>query len=240
MSAILEIKNLSLSLFGQQILRELTLSIAEGEFVILVGANGCGKSSLIKMINGLLQPSSGSVFINNKNLKGIPVYEVAKKVSTLTQDLNHSTFGELSVYTNMILAQSRSSISLNKDQIANYLGTFNKSLCERMDVETKSLSGGQRQALALAMCFAHRPKILLLDEHTSALDPKAAEYLMERTFEHVSNEKLTTLMITHSLDHALRFGTRLIAMKEGSIVLDIKNGEKASLTKSSLINLAYA
>jgi putative ABC transport system ATP-binding protein len=240
-AALLEIQGVSLSRQGQPILRSIDFSLRSGEFVVLLGPNGSGKSSLLKVINGLMRADSGHVLIDHKNIAGLLVHEIAKDVCTLTQDLRHSTFSELSVLINMMLAQSRKAIrQMPLSELAAYLATFNKSLPERLNVESGLLSGGQRQALALAMCFAHHPRLLLLDEHTSALDPKAAEHLMAMTNEHIIKENLSTIMITHSLEQALRFGTRLIAMKDGCVVADLSAKEKASLSKRDLIDLAYS
>lgn len=239
----IELRNVSFKRFEQQILHSLSLRVATGEFVVLIGPNGSGKSTLAKVINGLIKPSTGEVCIAGMNIVGRPIYEIANRVATLTQDLHHSTFSELSVAMNMQLALSRGAseekCSKNHSWIVDYLGTFNQTLGARLDVQAGQLSGGQRQALALAMCFAHRPEVLLLDEHTSALDPKAAQNLMVLTNAHILKEGLTTIMITHSLEHALEYGSRLIAMNEGRVVLDVKGAEKAALTKNELIAKAY-
>lgn len=235
-----DIRSLEYTRFGQRIIDALDLVIYGGEFVILVGPNGSGKSTLVKILNGSLKPTGGQILLESQNLSGWPVHKIAHLVATLTQDLRHSTFSELSVLMNMELALTRSLMpQQSKNQIASYLATFNPSLAERLDILAGHLSGGQRQSLALAMCFAHTPKILLLDEHTSALDPKAANALMNLTNLHVREKKLTTIMITHSLEHAMMFGDRLVAMGEGKVVADISGASKAALSKDDLIRLAY-
>lgn len=236
----LEIRDLSFTRFEQNIIRNINLNIYEGEFVVLIGPNGSGKSTLIKIINSLVKPNTGQVLLGTKNLIGEPVYKVALHVATLTQDLAHSTFSDLSVLMNMQLALTRSSGPRQaRAHIANYLSTFNPLLSERLDILAGHLSGGQRQSLALAMCFAHTPKVLLLDEHTSALDPKAADALIELTNAHVRAKKLTTIMITHSLEYAMKYGDRILAMGEGKIVADISGPEKKLLSKDDLMRLAY-
>lgn len=236
----LEIRDLSFTRFEQEIIRNINLTIYEGEFVILVGPNGSGKSTLIKIINSIVKPNTGQVLLAQENLVGQPVHEVARHVATLTQDLRHSTFGDLSVLMNMQLALTRSPKPKQaRAEIAAYLSSFNPLLAERLDILAGHLSGGQRQSLALAMCFAHTPQVLLLDEHTSALDPKAADALIELTNEHVRAKKLTTIMITHSLDYAMKYGDRILAMGEGKIVADIFGPEKKLLSKDDIIKLAY-
>lgn len=225
----------------QKILQSIDLGILEGDFVIVIGPNGSGKSSLLKLINGTLKPTSGHIIIDQQNIAGWPVHAIAHKVATLTQDLHHSTFSELTVEMNLDLALSRAETkqSIKSREKADYLASFNKTLKERLKTPVEKLSGGQRQALALAMCFAHTPKVLLLDEHTSALDPKAASALMELTHIHVKEKNLTTLMVTHSLDQAMQFGNRLIALNEGKIIADLRDSDKTALTKNQLISLAY-
>lgn len=224
---------------GNQILDSIDLSIEKGEFVILMGPNGSGKSTLLKLINGSLSPSSGQARVAGLNLSGRAAHIVSQKVATLNQNLEQSTFTELSVLSNMILALSRSRLNMRKPQIEAYLTSFCPLLAERLDVQVGNLSGGQRQSLALAMCFANHPEILLLDEHTSALDPRAAAIVMRLTHDHVKETRLTTVMITHSLDQALQFGTRLIAMNEGKIVADLKGSKKLALSKEELIQLVF-
>lgn len=232
------LEKIEYSIHEQKILNEIDVGIDDGDFVVLVGANGSGKSTLLKILNGMLKPDFGCAQIYGENIVGLSAHQVARNVATLTQDLQHSTFSDLTVSMNIALALDRNG-SINHVDKKNYLATFNDTLKDRSHVLAGHLSGGQRQALALAMCFAQAPKVLLLDEHTSALDPKASDALMQRTNEHVCEKKLTTIMITHSLEQALQFGNRLIAMKEGRIVADIGALEKSTLTKKDLIALAY-
>lgn len=232
------LQGIAYSRFGQKILNNIDLAIDEGDFVIVVGANGSGKSTLLKVLNGTVRPDCGQVIVDDQGIVGQKIHQTARIVATLTQDLRHSTFSELTVAMNLDLALSRSSTS-NKIDKKTYLSSFNPSLTDRLDVMAGQLSGGQRQSLALAMCFAHTPKLLLLDEHTSALDPKAQASLMTLTNAHVGEKKLTTIMVTHSLEQALQFGNRLVVIKDGQIAADINALEKAALSKNDLIALAY-
>lgn len=237
--AMVRLEGISFTVLEQTILKGIHLEIGEGDFVVVIGPNGSGKSSLLKSINGTIKVSRGHIMIDNEEFTNRPVHVIARHVATLTQDLRQSTFGDLTVAMNLDLALSRTrSHEASFDKKA-YLASFNSLLPERMNVLAGHLSGGQRQALALAMCFAHTPKVLLLDEHTSALDPKAEHALMELTNRHIRDKNLTTIMITHSLDHALRYGNRLIAIKEGRVAADIRDSEKTLLTKTDLMNFAY-
>lgn len=241
--AFIELKNLSLKRQEQQILDSITLSINKGDFIVLVGPNGSGKSTLVKILNGLIKPDEGEIFIDSLKISGLSVFEIAKNVSTLTQDLKNTSFSELSVVENMKLALSRNLPLAKKlqrpEEMTSYLQAFNQDLGQKLHVSVENLSGGQRQALALAMCFAHHPDLLLLDEHTSALDPKASDKLMRLTNEHIKAENMTSIMITHSPEHALKYGNRLIALNEGRIYVDLKSHEKSMLTKNELLDLAY-
>jgi putative ABC transport system ATP-binding protein len=236
---LIEIKNLNYNIFDQKIINNINLNIYEGDFIILVGPNGSGKSTLLKIINGLIKAQSGTILLNKKNIMTLAMHKRAHDIATLTQDINQATFSELSVLMNLKLASRKILRKKNREEQSAYIALFNKALEDKLDIPAGHLSGGQRQALALAMCCAHTPKLLLLDEHTSALDPQAAQSLMALTYAHVRKKHLTTVMITHSLDDAMHYGDRLIAMSEGAIKADLFGDEKARLTKSDLIKLAY-
>lgn len=244
-AAKIELSQIEFSHYEQKIIDSLNLTIRSGEFVILIGPNGSGKSSLLKILNGLVKPNSGRVLIDDREITGQPLHTIARQISTLTQDLNHSTFSDLTVRENIQLAsereygrQSRLN-SAQEQELVTYLDGFNLSLATKLNVPAARLSGGQRQALALAMSFIYLPKVLLLDEHTSALDPKAAADLMELSSDHIRNQRLTAVMVTHNLDHALQYGSRIIALNHGSIMADYSGLKKAALVKSDLIELVY-
>ncbi len=236
---ILSLRNIAVTRNEQRILHDIDLDVNKGDFVVLVGANGSGKSTLIKIINGMLVPNAGSVSVDNRAMINTPIYQVAKHVATLTQDVQASTFSDLTVEMNLSLALHRSSKKMSRNDKLEYLARFCESLIARYQIKAGMLSGGQRQSLALAMCFAHTPSLLLLDEHTSALDPKASEKLMELTNEHVTKTGLATIMITHSLEHALKYGNRVIVLNEGRLVADLDEAQKKDLSKQDLVALAY-
>lgn len=226
------------------IIHDLSLDVFSGEFIILLGSNGCGKSSLLKIINGLFFPTSGKISFQGENLLELSLPQRSQSIVTLTQDLNLSTFSDLSVLENCLIALQRNkttSISFSskeeKKKIKDHLHDYNPNLSEKLGVPVSTLSGGERQTLALAMNLWNAPSLLLLDEHTSALDPHMAKKLMSITHETTRKQKITTLMATHNLADALTCGTRLIVMSQGEIVLDVSNEEKRQLTRETLLSL---
>lgn len=236
---VVELKSVSVERGQKSILNSVDLTINEGDFIMLIGPNGSGKSTLLKTLNGAIRPTRGQVMVNGVEVTGAPVHKIAMHVATLTQDVQQSTFSELSVAMNLDLALERAQRRLSLDDKMAYLTNFSETLKERMNVAAGKLSGGQRQALALAMCMAHQPKVLLLDEHTSALDPKAAKHLMNVTNDYIAQCGVTTVMISHHLDHVLNFGNRVLVINEGLIVADLDDVSKQELTLSDLVAFAY-
>ena len=225
-----------------KILDDVDFEVHEEECVMLIGSNGSGKSSLLKIINGLYHPTAGSIEFLGNSLLDLPVRKRAQHIATLNQDVNLSTFSELTVYENYMMAMAKKETPLKKQKnsreiASEYLVRFNPRLPERMDTVTGALSGGERQSLGLGLCMMHHPNLLLLDEHTSALDPSSARRLMEMTAAAVSENKLTAIICTHNLQDALHYGNRLIAMRKGSIILDLKQNKKKSITKEELLKI---
>jgi putative ABC transport system ATP-binding protein len=226
------------------ILNNLCINVHSDDFIVLLGSNGSGKSSLLKIINGFLTPSSGQIYLQGKSILTKPVYTRAKSIITLSQDLSTSTFSNLSVLENCQIAMHRHKapgLCLTKrkerDYIKSRLYDFQPSLCDKLEQTTSVLSGGERQALALAMSLWHTPSLLLLDEHTSALDPVMAEKIMELTHTITSQQKIATIMTTHRLEDALLYGNRLIALSQGNVLLDVSKEEKNALTHEKLLFL---
>ena len=224
------------------ILDQVSLQVNRGDFIILLGSNGSGKSSLIKAINGLLLPTDGQVHYEGKRLCKTALCRRARSIVTLTQDLGLSTFSDLSILENCLIAFSRNkrfSFLLTKKKmrptIENYLKQFHTKLAERLDAIVSSLSGGERQTLAFAMSVYNCPSLLLLDEHTSALDPVMGSKLMQLTQQFVKTQQITTIMTTHNLEDALQYGNRLIVMNQGRIILDLAGAAKEQLTKETLL-----
>ncbi|NBT85357.1 MAG: ABC transporter ATP-binding protein [Alphaproteobacteria bacterium] len=224
-------------------LRGLDLSINEGEFVTVIGSNGAGKSTLLNSIAGEVLPTSGSIYIDDDNMTKLSGYARAHFVARVFQDPLAGSCGDLTIAENLALAQRRGksrrlswalSRSL-KQELKEVLKRLKLGLEDRLDTSMSLLSGGQRQAVSLLMATLSPLKILLLDEHTSALDPKTAAYVMDLTQAIITEKKLTALMVTHSLQQALRYGTRTIMLHEGKIIYDVKGEERSKLTSQDLL-----
>jgi putative ABC transport system ATP-binding protein len=236
---VLTLEEITVRRFEQTILDDVNLVINDGDFIMLVGPNGSGKSTLMKVLNGMIRANRGRVMLKGQRINDWPVHVIAQHVATLTQDVQQSTFSELTVAMNMELALKRGEKDQKKGETIEYLANFSDSLTERLNISAGKLSGGQRQALALAMCFLHKPDVLLLDEHTSALDPKAARHLMNVTADFVEKSNVTTVMISHNLDQVLAHGNRLIVLNQGQVVADLDAEAKGKLSMQELIAFAY-
>lgn len=221
----------------------LDLHLKEGDFVTVIGGNGAGKSTMLNAVAGVWPVDSGSIVLDGENLTGLPDFKRAKEIGRVFQDPLMGTAPDMQVEENLALAYrrgqkrglrwevTRPERSLYQEQL-KILGL---GLEDRMKVKVGLLSGGQRQALTLFMATLKKPKLLLLDEHTAALDPATAAKVLEITDLLVNESRLTTLMITHNMTDAIRHGNRLIMMNQGKIILDISGEDKAKLTKKDLL-----
>lgn len=215
------------------VLDDISLSIEAGEFVILLGSNGSGKSSLLKMLMGDVYPVRGCLEISAQCRRRY-----------LGQSTKESLFHALTVYENIVLHEQAEGASLwhslSDVRIAyykDYLKAFHRHLPNRFSHAVGTLSGGERQSLALALALHSQPNLFLIDEHTSALDPKSATTLMGLTNQFIQGSSVTAVMTTHDINHALTYGTRIIALKEGKIVLDAKGDRKENCTRADLLEL---
>ena len=219
------------------------LTVNDGEFVAVVGSNGSGKTTLLNMICGTSRPDSGSIVFNGNDVTNLPEYKRAKRIGRVLQDPKMGTCASLSILENLALADNKNhryglSRAVNKqreDYYKTLLETCNMGLENRLGVLAGSLSGGQRQALALIIATMTDIDLLILDEHTAALDPKSSETLMEITRRVVDEKKYTTLMVTHNLRFAVNYGTRLLMMHEGKAVMDIDGEEKQKLVVDDIL-----
>jgi len=224
-------------------LYNINLEINPGDFCVLLGSNGCGKSTLMRSIAGEHAIDNGQIIIDGVDLT---TQSRSHVVASVTQDINQNTIHSMTLLENMVLAYRRTKpASLcfyrnYKSEMLGYLRHFANGLEQYIDQPLDILSGGQRQMVATLMAIISKPKILLLDEHTSALDPNIQQVLMQYTLEQITQRKLTTLMITHKLDDALKYGNRLLMLRKGKIILDITGEQKAAVSLRDLeANYAY-
>lgn len=225
-------------------LRGLNLTLEDGDFVTVIGGNGAGKSTMLNAIAGVWPVDQGQILIGDADVTKLPEYKRAKYLGRVFQDPMTGTAATMEIQENLALALRRGDsrtlkAGITKKEHAKYremLATLGLGLEDRMTSKVGLLSGGQRQALTLLMATLKKPKLLLLDEHTAALDPKTAAKVLQTTDMIVNRDNLTTLMITHNMKDAIAHGNRLIMMMDGNIILDIRGEEKKKLTVSDLLH----
>ena len=247
---MLEISNLSKT-FNKNTINEkialdhINLTLKEGDFVTVIGGNGAGKSTLLNAICGAWNIDAGKILLDGINITNMADYKRAKFLGRVFQDPMMGTAGEMEIAENLAIANRRGKRrtlrwGMKKQEKANYqtlLAQLDLGLENRLASKVGLLSGGQRQALTLLMATLQKPKLLLLDEHTAALDPKTAAKVLEITDRIVSEKNLTTIMITHNMKDAIAHGNRLIMMNEGKIIADISGAEKEKLTVEDLLRM---
>ena len=247
---MLKIENLSKTFNANTVnekkaIQNLNITINDGDFITVIGGNGAGKSTLLNLIAGSIQSDEGKITIDNIDISKQKEYKRASYIGRVFQDPMTGTCADLSIEENLSLAKRRGKkrtlrkglTNEEKKEYKSLLESLNLGLEQRVSSKVGLLSGGQRQALTLLMATLVRPKLLLLDEHTAALDPKTAAKVLDLTTKIVEKDKLTTLMITHNMKDALKYGNRLIMMMDGKIILDISKDEKAKLTVNDLLKL---
>lgn len=228
-------------------LNGLNLAVSEGEFVTIIGSNGAGKSTLLNCLAGTHPMDDGRLKVDGQDVSPWSEHRRAKLISRVFQDPLLGTCASLSIEQNMALALRRGARRglgrgvrpADRELFRHHLKTLGLGLENRLRDRVGLLSGGQRQALTMLMATLVRPKILLLDEHTAALDPKTARQILDLTRTIVAEQRLTTLMVTHNMNHALKFGNRLIMLHRGQIILDLDDKEKQGLGKEDLIARFY-
>ncbi|MCD5323280.1 MULTISPECIES: ABC transporter ATP-binding protein [Pontibacillus] len=224
-------------------LEHIDLSLKPGDFVTVIGSNGAGKSTLMNVISGAMSPDIGTVTIQDKDVTPYPEYKRSKLIGRVFQDPMAGTAPEMTIEENLAIAYSRNRKRTLKRGVTKKRKTFFKESLEslhlgledRLNAKVGLLSGGERQALSLLMATFTEPSILLLDEHTAALDPSRAELITNLTSEIVDKYHLTTLMVTHNMQQALDLGNRLIMMDKGQIILEVSEEEKKELTVEALL-----
>ena len=227
----------------KKVLHEIDLTLEDGDFVTIIGGNGAGKSTLLNMISGLFPLDSGIITLDGEDISLQDEHQRAKKIGRLFQDPMLGTAADMQIDENLALAKRRGqkrglAWGIKKKEKAEYhelVKTLGLGLEDRLTTKVGLLSGGQRQALTLLMATLKRPKILLLDEHTAALDPATSAKVLKLTCEIVAKQNLTAMMVTHNMQDAIDVGNRLIMMYDGKIIYDVKGEDKKKLKVSDLL-----
>lgn len=244
---MLEIKNLSKSFnIGTDneatIFSGFNLYINKGECTGILGANGCGKSTLFNIISGVLHPEEGEIILNKKLINNLKENERARYIGRVHQNPSMGVSPTLTILENISLSDKKcEKFSLRKlikkDKIESYkeiLKTLDLGLENKLDTEVKFLSGGQRQSLSLLMATMNKPELLLLDEHTAALDPKTSRLIMEKTQELIKTQSITTMMISHNVKDTIKYSDRIVMLDRGNVILDVKNKD---ITEKELLGI---
>ena len=228
-------------------LRNIDLHVREKDFITIIGSNGAGKTTLFNMITGTFPPTIGSISVRNRNITRHPEYRRAKYIGRIFQNPLLGTASNMSLEHNMMICYRKGfkglRISLNSRMrkfFREQLLQLDMGLEERMKENVMLLSGGQRQALTLLMMVLSKPQLILLDEHTAALDPKNAGIVLDLTTRFIREYGLTTIMITHNMGQAIEYGNRLLMMDKGEIILDIEGEEKKKLSVEKLVDMFHA
>lgn len=226
-------------------MRGIDLTIPEGDFVTVIGSNGAGKSTFLNALAGELRPDSGQILIDNQDVTNWPTAKRAGLVARVFQDPLGGSCANLTIEENLALANARGKRrgfgaavgSHLREEFRTQITRLNLGLENRLGDRMELLSGGQRQAVSLLMAAMQPMKIMLLDEHTAALDPKTAAFVLELTREIVAERNLTTLMVTHSMRQALDIGNRTVMLHEGRVVLDVRDQEREGLKVEDLLHM---
>ncbi len=226
-------------------LRGVDLTLSDGEFVTIIGSNGAGKSTLLSAIAGSFFVDRGHILLDGEELTYVPEHRRARRIARIFQDPMRGTAPDLTLEENVALAYARAGGGLLRPALSRQrralfreqLSRLNMGLEDRMKTRISLLSGGQRQAVTLLMATINAPRVLLLDEHTAALDPVVAERVLQITKDIVSENHMTTMMVTHNIGAALSMGTRTIMLEQGKIVLDLSGSERETLDVPGLLSL---
>ena len=244
---MLTLKNIEKSFpqVADPVLKNINLTIDNGEYCVLLGSNGSGKSTLLKTISGEYKIDSGQILLNGLNITKQPIHHRAKYISSVAQDITKGTIQDMTLLENMSLSSIRGEKAACKfyktqtQEIEDNIQSLGLGLEKFLHSNMSALSGGQRQSIATLMAMSPKPSILLLDEHTSALDPRSKEKIMHFTGEHIKKHNLTTLMITHNIEDAAKYGSRLIIMHHGEIAYDVKGKEKEKLSSKQILDVLH-
>ena len=245
---MLEIKNVHKTfnpgtINEKKALNGIDLVLNEGDFVTVIGGNGAGKSTMLNMVAGVYPVDCGSITIDGVDVTKLPEHKRAKYIGRVFQDPMNGTAASMQIIENLALASRRGSHRglgpgvkhKEKEAYKKMLASLDLGLEDRLTSKVGLLSGGQRQAVTLLMATIRKPKLLLLDEHTAALDPKTAKQVLDLTEQIVAENNLTTIMITHNMKDAINIGNRLVMMNDGKIIYDVQGEEKKALTTADLL-----
>lgn len=243
---LIELKNLSLSFHNKTkyALKNITYQVQPEDFIILLGGNGSGKSSLLKLLYRGYVPTQGSILLAGESISTYTNKKLNGMMGILTQDTSDSFFNSLTLFENYLIMKEAHDLKISntkceRHDLQVYLKNYNPNLAQKLDCTLEQFSGGEKQALALAFCVMQHPKILLLDEHTSALDPRTSQQIMALTEKIVRENKITCILTTHDLDIALNYGNRALILREGRVDQAIEPIQKYQLTKEDLVKLYY-
>ncbi|WZL73245.1 ATP-binding cassette domain-containing protein [Clostridiaceae bacterium 35-E11] len=245
---MLQIRNLSKT-FHKNTINEKTvfhrfsIDIEDGDFITIIGSNGAGKSTLLNIISGSIEMDEGTIALSNRDISHQPEFKRAKGIGRVFQDPTMGTSPSMTIVENLSMAinkgkkygLSRGASKKDIPYFSEILSSLSLGLENQLHTKVGLLSGGQRQALSLLMATISNPELILLDEHTAALDPKTSERMIDLTEKIITEKKITTLMVTHNLHQAINLGNRLIMLHQGEVVLDIKGEEKKQLTIEKLL-----
>ena len=245
---LFSLKDISLVMPGRDrpILSDISYEVKKEDFIVLLGSNGSGKSSLLKLLDRRYLQTAGKLIFDGQPLSSYSSMKLAHRIKTLTQNCNESLFPSLTLFENYLIVKQQSHPNLfslrekqELDFFADYLFPFNPNLSDKLDQSVDKLSGGEKQAFTLALTLLYPPQCLLLDEHTSALDHKTAEQLMSLTYSMIRQHKITCLLTTHDLSIAEQYGNRIIALRNGKIHQKIESPEKSLVTQHHLLAACY-
>lgn len=227
-----------------ELFNDLNLKVGTGEFVTVIGSNGSGKSTILNLICGSILPDSGEIFFNGKDITKEKEYKRYRRIGRVFQNPALGNCSNMTVLENLMLAENKNKAwnlkkmkDTSREKFVEMLKPLGLGLENKMDSPISDLSGGQRQAVSLLMTTLSDIELLVLDEHTAALDPKTGEKVMQITKKIVEERNLTTIMVTHNLEHAIEYGNRIIMLHEGEIILDLSGEEKENTKMDDILNL---
>ena len=247
---MIKIENLYKTFFSElgtekEVFKNLNLEINDGDFITIIGSNGAGKSTLLNVLNGQIMPDKGTVMLNDINLTNVERHKRAKWISQVYQNPSQGTAPSMTVLENLSMAKNKGkkfnfTFGLDVKNLNFYkqqLESIGLGLENQLFTQVALLSGGQRQCLSLIMATLNQPDILLLDEHTAALDPQTSAIILNKTKEIIEKNNITSLMITHNMQDAITYGNRLIMLHAGEVIFDIKGEAKKQLTVEKLLEM---